>query len=106
MKKLLTFAILAFISLYLNAKDIKSITLTTEPEMHCEKCENKIKKNLRFEKGIKNIKTDLQSKTVTITYDADKTDESAIIEAFKKINYIATECEVAPKENTSDSKKR
>lgn len=106
MKKLLTFAILAFISLYLNAKDIKSITLTTEPEMHCEKCENKIKKNLRFEKGIKSIKTDLQSKTVTITYDADKTDESAIIEAFKKINYIAVECEVAPKENTSDSKKR
>ena len=43
------------------AKDIKTAIFTTNPEMHCESCENKIKGNLRFEKGIKSIKTDLKA---------------------------------------------
>lgn len=46
---------------------------TTSPQMHCENCENKIKGNLRFEKGVKKIVTDIDSQTVTVTYDADKT---------------------------------
>ena len=72
-------------------KDIKIVVFTTNPEMHCEGCENKIKGNLRFEKGIKSIKTDLVSKTVTIEYDADKTTVEKIIEGFKKIRYEAKE---------------
>lgn len=71
------------------AKDIKTAVFTTNPEMHCESCENKIKGNLRFEKGIKSIKTDLKSKTVTIQYDADKTNVQNIIKGFKKIKYEA-----------------
>ena len=39
------------------AKDIKTVVFTTNPQMHCENCENKIKGNLRFEKGIKEITT-------------------------------------------------
>jgi len=73
------------------AKDIKTAIFTTNPEMHCESCENKIKGNLRFEKGIKSIKTDLKSKTVTIQYDADKTNVQNIIKGFKKIKYEAKE---------------
>lgn len=73
------------------AKDIKTVVVTTNPEMHCESCENKIKGNLRFEKGIKSIKTDLKSKTVTIQYDADKTNVQNIIKGFKKIKYEAKE---------------
>ena len=73
------------------AKDIKTAIFTTNPEMHCESCENKIKDNLRFEKGIKSIKIDLKSKTVTIQYDADKTNVQNIIKGFKKIKYEAKE---------------
>jgi copper chaperone CopZ len=73
------------------AKDIKTVVLTTNPEMHCANCEKKIKDNIRFEKGIKSIKTNLEDKTVTIEYDADKTTVSAIIEGFKKIRYEAKE---------------
>ena len=72
------------------AKDIKTVVLKTSPEMHCENCENKIKNNIRFEKGIKEIQTNLEDKTVTIKYDADKTDVDAIIAGFAKINYTAT----------------
>ena len=82
-------------------KNIKTVVFTTNPEMHCEGCENKIKGNLRFEKGIKSINTDLDSKTVTIEYDADKTTVKKIIEGFKKIKYGATEVK---KENTKEQK--
>lgn len=73
------------------AKDIKTVVLTTTPEMHCANCEKRIKDNIRFEKGIKSIKTNLEDKTVTIEYDADKTTVSAIIEGFRKIRYEAKE---------------
>nr|WP_233905489.1 heavy-metal-associated domain-containing protein [Segatella copri] len=46
---------------------------TTTPQMHCAACENKIKNNLRFEKGIKNIETSVPNQTVTVKYNADKT---------------------------------
>ena len=72
-------------------KDIKTVVLTTQPEMHCANCEKKIKDNIRFEKGIKSIKTSLDDKTVTIEYDADKTSVDKIKEGFKKIKYEATE---------------
>ena len=72
-------------------KDIKTVVLKTQPEMHCTGCEKKIKENIRFEKGIKSITTNLDNKTITIEYDADKTNVENIIEGFKKINYEAAE---------------
>ena len=72
-------------------KDIRTVVLTTLPEMHCANCEKKIKDNIRFEKGVKSIKTDLDSKTVTIEYDAEKTNVNNIIKGFKKIKYEAFE---------------
>ncbi len=79
------------ISVALFAKDVKTVVLTTQPAMHCTGCEKKIKDNIRFEKGIKSITTNLDDKTITIEYDADKTNVQNIIEGFKKINYDATE---------------
>ncbi len=73
------------------AKDIKEVCVTTEPQMHCSSCENNIKKNLRFEKGVKKIVTNLESQKVTITYDADKNTAESLIKAFEKIGYTATE---------------
>ena len=78
-------------SVALFAKDIKTVVFTTNPQMHCENCEKKIKGNLRFEKGVKNIITDLKTKTVTIEYDADKTNVQNLIKGFKKIKYEASE---------------
>ncbi|MBQ3698740.1 MAG: heavy-metal-associated domain-containing protein [Prevotella sp.] len=72
-------------------KDIRTVVLTTLPEMHCANCEKKIKENIRFEKGVKSIKTDLKTKTVIIEYDAAKTNVQDIIKGFKKIKYEASE---------------
>ena len=80
------------------AKDIKTVVVTTTPQMHCANCEKKIKENIRFEKGIKSIKTNLNDKTVIIEYDADKTTVPSIIEGFKKIKYEAKEVKPTKKD--------
>lgn len=54
-------------------REIKTVVFTTTPQMHCVACENKIKNNLRFEKGIKSIETSVPNQTVTVKYNADKT---------------------------------
>ena len=71
------------------AKDIKTLVVTTLPPMHCENCENKIKGNLRFEKGVKKIETSIPDQTVTIEYDAEKNSAEKLVEAFKKFGYEA-----------------
>ena len=80
------------------AKDLKTLRVTTEPQMSCSNCENKIKKNIRFEKGVHQISTDLKGQVVTIEYDADKTDDDKIIKAFEKIKYKAVKLEEGCKE--------
>ena len=80
------------------AKDIKTLVVTTTPPMHCESCENKIKGNLRFEKGVKKIETSIPDQTVTIEYDAEKTSAEKLIEAFEKFGYEAQD--ITPKEET------
>ena len=87
------------------AKDIKRVVLNTNPEMHCSNCENRIKEGLRFEKGVSDIKTDLTTKTVTVTYDADKTSQQNIIAALAKINYAATPASAAKASNAGGEKK-
>lgn len=69
------------------AKDIKTVVFTTKPQMHCESCEQKIKGELRFAKGVKKIETSVPDQTVTITYDADKTTVEKLVKAFRRIDY-------------------
>ena len=68
MKKAIIFLSLAIAAATSYAKDIKEIVFTTVPEMECTSCENKIKGNLRFEKGIKDIETDITTQEIKITY--------------------------------------
>lgn len=102
MRTKVLFVVLAFATVCFG-KDIKTVVLKTQPEMHCENCEKKIKDNIRFEKGVKDIRTNLDDKTVTIEYDADKTNVEAIIKGFKKINYEACEAKPAPAKKDVDA---
>ena len=52
-------------------------------------CSNKIMENIAFEKGIKDLKVSVPEKKITVKYDASKTNEEAILEAFRKIGYPA-----------------
>ena len=73
-------------------------------DLHCQGCCDKIMKNIAFEKGVKDLVCDVKSKTVTVTYDADKTDVSTLLKAFEKIGKPAQVNEdKAPKEDTQDT---
>ena len=87
-------------------KDIKTVVVTTQPQMHCENCEKKIKGNLRFEKGVKEIQCDIEGQRVTITYDADKTNVEALIKSFGKFGYQATEIKTEKPAQKKDSGKK
>jgi hypothetical protein len=50
MKKIFILSAMMLTAMVTLAKDIKTVVVTTNPEMHCESCEKKIKGNLRFEK--------------------------------------------------------
>lgn len=91
MKKTLVLSAMMLTAMVSMAKDIKTLIVTTQPQMHCESCENKIKGNLRFEKGVKQIECNIEGQRVVITYDADKTNSDAIIQSFGKFGYKATE---------------
>ena len=89
MQKYLLFFFLSLGAALASAKDIKTLVVTTTPQMHCANCENKIKNNLRFEKGVKKIDTNVAAQTVTIEYDADKTKAEDLVKAFSKFGYQA-----------------
>ena len=91
MKKLFLSMMIALVAVAASAKDIKTLVVTTQPVMHCNSCEEKIKNNLRFEKGIKSIETDIPNQAVTITYDAVKNNPEKIMKAFGKFGYTASE---------------
>ena len=91
MKKVLVLSAMMLTAVVGLAKDIKTVVVTTQPQMHCASCENKIKGNLRFEKGVKTIDCNIPEQRVTITYDAEKTNAENIIQSFGKFGYKATE---------------
>lgn len=62
--------------------------------LHCQDCCDKIMKNIPFDKdlnrGVKDIEFDMEAQTVTVTYDANKTNVPALQKAFAKIGKPAT----------------
>lgn len=89
MKKTLLMLVLLITTMAAMAKDHKTATFTTSPQMHCENCENKIKGNMKFVKGVKKIETSVDKQKVYITYDADKTTPADLQKGFTKFGYTA-----------------
>lgn len=90
MKKTILFFAMLLSVIVASAKDIKTVVFTTNPIMHCANCENKIKTNLRYEKGVKEIQTNIPEQHVTVNYDPAKTTADNIQKAFAKFGYTAT----------------
>ena len=82
----------------LSAKRSNRQTVVLSCDLHCQGCCDKVMKNIAFEKGVKDLVCDLKTKTVTVTYDAGKTDIPTLLKAFDKINKPATVKEPAGQE--------
>lgn len=86
------------------AKDIRVVVFKVS-QMHCEKCEKKVKDNMRFEKGLKDISTEVKTKMVTITYDAEKTNVKKLQAGFSKFSYEAEFVKETKKDDQKADKK-
>lgn len=65
----------------------KEKTVVFNVGLHCQNCVKKVQENISFEKGVKSLDVNLEKKTVTITYDAAKTDEATLKKAIEKLGY-------------------
>lgn len=69
-------------------------------DLHCQGCCDKIMKSIAFERGVKDLVCDLKTKTVTVTYDANKTDVPTLLGAFEKIGKPAKVKEQVERQKT------
>jgi copper chaperone CopZ len=61
-------------------------TVVFKAHLHCMSCKAKIEKNLPFEKGVKDLKIDMQEKTITVTFREDKNSLENIQKALEKLD--------------------
>ncbi len=65
-------------------------TIIFNVPMDCHLCQQKIEKNIAFERGVKAMKVLLEKQTVEITFDVRRTNVEKLQQAFKKIGYEAS----------------
>lgn len=84
---LIVIALPSLVSAQEKAKTTQTVKYSTS--IDCEACVNKIMTNLPQEKGIKDVKCDLKTKEVTVTYQKDKNDSEQIKRTIEKLGYTA-----------------
>ena len=96
MKKIITLCLVALFSLGLaNAQEPQKNekkTVTTEfiTDIDCAGCAKKVDNTIPYERGVKEVKVDADTKTVTVTYDPAKTNDEALVKALAKIKIKAS----------------
>lgn len=98
--------IMASLLMMAGGKNLRVVVMTPTPQMHCANCENKIKNNLRFEKGVVAIETSIPEQTVSVTYNAKKTNVATLQAAMKKIGYDTRVVSDKAKEKPAKGKKK
>lgn len=98
MKKFLIFTVLSILTSGSVWAEKRTVSFTVNPPLVCNNCENKVKDNLRFEKGVTAVKPSAKEGMVVVTFDDNKTNVDALKEGFKKIGYEASE--IQPDENS------
>ena len=89
MKKFIVLSILFLTAstFVVNAQTKKTEEVTFVVSMNCHNCQSKIEKNISWEKGVKDLKVDLEKKTVTVTYDPKRTNEETLKKAIEKLDF-------------------
>ncbi len=63
----------------------------------CGQCKDRLEKNLAFEKGVKSVSLDDETKIITIEYKRGKNDKEKLKKAISKIGYDADDVPADPK---------
>jgi copper chaperone CopZ len=90
-KKLLITILFAAIPLLISAQEKAKTTETVKfkTSIECNNCVNKVMTNLPQEKGIKDVKCDLKTQEVIVTYQKDKNNPAEIKKAIEKLGFTA-----------------
>ena len=75
-------------------KNYKEVNIQTSAV--CGMCKERIETNMSFEKGVKKVELDSDTKIVTIGYDPRKTDADKLRTAISKIGYDADDVKADP----------
>ncbi len=87
---LIQFAIAGFSTILAQdkiSKPKKTETMKCWVSMDCSSCQTKIEKNMSFEKGVSDLKVDLPTKMVTITYKPAKTSPEKLEKALQELGF-------------------
>lgn len=94
--RLFTALLLATLTLTLSAQEqqtarqAKNIeTVKFEASMTCENCVKTIMDTLPKEKGVTDVRTDLGTKTVTVTYRKGRNDAAQLKRSLEKLGFTA-----------------
>ncbi len=96
---LLTGLLMLLVSFPVMAKDKskKTETVSIKTSAICSQCKDRLEKNIAFEKGVKAVNLDLETKELTVTYKKGKNSKENLKKAVSKIGYDADELEADPK---------
>ena len=95
--KLTLFALMVILSATISAQmknktgQKKTVEITFSVGMHCQSCKDRIEKNIPMEKGVKDLKVDLDKKEVTVVYNPVKTTVEKLKKAFQDLGYTCEE---------------
>lgn len=68
-----------------NTAELKEVKIKTF--FHCANGKALLEKELAKEAGVKTVVADIETKIVTVTYEAGKTDQNKLVGAIEKIGY-------------------
>lgn len=95
MKNAILIAALVTLTIFANAKGGETKTVTIKTQIYCSHCMQcgscgpNINDRIREGKGIKKVSVDSKGNTITVTYDAKKTNVETIRAAINKAGFDA-----------------
>lgn len=95
MKKIIIIAIAAimalpFASFDASAQKKKLEEVTFSCNLHCNSCVNKVKENISYERGVKDLKVSLDEQSIYVKFDPSKTSVEKLQKAIGKLGYEAS----------------
>jgi copper chaperone CopZ len=83
-----------------NKKETKKNELKTvcfKSSLSCHGCVKDVQENVAYEKGVKDLKVDLNTNLITISYNTNKTNEEKLAASIKKLGYDANKVAIEEK---------
>lgn len=87
-----------------NKSDKKEVEVLFSVPIDCANCQKKLEAKLPYEKGVKDLKIDLEKQTIWFLYSPDKTNKETLVKALDKLGYPAKE--LVPAKETVPTKEK